>query len=454
MDENKDAEKGNFKKNTEMANRSESAKKPKGIGTGAGNENGTVSSTEQSSKTDGMNEQDLSKNPEEDHNHDTNGVSKTKGRAASVRSRAVTKWGQKRKRNVANTYDDDQDYEETEESKPKSKRKRVKVAITQQIDRASSHGACLFPLADHLDNGYQKMISRRRLSLSKGKEVSITLTHCHQCKRNDKGGVINCQKCGTRRYCNMCITTWYPDWKREDFEKNCPRCRGNCNCKACLRINGQVSDDYKPSKSENVKHSRYLLRKVIPFLNDLHGDQSLELELERSLKGNPDYRPKQIFLHPDERLYCNECHTSIVDFHRHCENPECQYDLCLTCCKELRLGQQPGGAQAGSLGNQLEEKANGWKCNENGSIFCPAEVQGGCGSSLLRLRTLFEEEWVERLVQDVHGIVDRCSEPLSEVANTACEICTGEDHPSPSEDNNDTNHDGIDGNRRLAANRP
>ncbi|KAK1370731.1 hypothetical protein POM88_036823 [Heracleum sosnowskyi] len=35
----------------------------------------------------------------------------------------------------------------------------------------------------------------------------------------------------------------------------------------------------------------------------------------------------------DDRLYCNNCKTSIVDFHRSCAN--CLYDLCLICCREL-----------------------------------------------------------------------------------------------------------------------
>lgn len=44
-------------------------------------------------------------------------------------------------------------------------------------------------------------------------------------------------------------------------------------------------------------------------------------------------------------LCSNNCSTSIVDYMRSCEGG-CEYDLCLTCCRELRAGQQPGGENA------------------------------------------------------------------------------------------------------------
>nr|GFC88526.1 JmjC domain-containing protein [Tanacetum cinerariifolium] len=43
-----------------------------------------------------------------------------------------------------------------------------------------------------------------------GKEVKMLLNnHCHQCKRNDKGEVVRCYNCGSRRFCRMCMETWY-----------------------------------------------------------------------------------------------------------------------------------------------------------------------------------------------------------------------------------------------------
>lgn len=59
-------------------------------------------------------------------------------------------------------------------------------------------------------------------------------------------------------------------------------------------------------------------------------------------------------------FYSDNCSTSIVDYFRSCENPDpqmCQYDLCLTCCRELRAGQQPGGDQADSAQQHFEKSA-------------------------------------------------------------------------------------------------
>ncbi|XP_076884139.1 uncharacterized protein LOC143533169 isoform X2 [Bidens hawaiensis] len=52
---------------------------------------------------------------------------------------------------------------------------------------------------------------------------------CHQCQRNDKGRVVRCQKCQTKRYCVPCMTTWYPNMT-EDMFADC--CLDNCNCKS------------------------------------------------------------------------------------------------------------------------------------------------------------------------------------------------------------------------------
>ena len=60
------------------------------------------------------------------------------------------------------------------------------------------------------------------------------------------------------------------------------------------------------------------------------------------------------------QLGCSDnCSTSIVDYFRSCEVTEscgCTYDLCLSCCSELRMGQQPGGDQAESAQQHSEMK--------------------------------------------------------------------------------------------------
>ncbi|XP_028105259.1 lysine-specific demethylase JMJ25-like [Camellia sinensis] len=32
---------------------------------------------------------------------------------------------------------------------------------------------------------------------------------CHQCQRNDKGRVVRCQRCKTKRFCIPCLHRWY-----------------------------------------------------------------------------------------------------------------------------------------------------------------------------------------------------------------------------------------------------
>lgn len=32
---------------------------------------------------------------------------------------------------------------------------------------------------------------------------------CHQCQRSDKGRVVRCKNCRTKRFCVHCIENWY-----------------------------------------------------------------------------------------------------------------------------------------------------------------------------------------------------------------------------------------------------
>lgn len=66
--------------------------------------------------------------------------------------------------------------------------------------------------------------------------IKIDSMMCHQCQRNDKGEVVRCTKCKTKRYCKPCLKNWYPRMKEEEIAQACPVCLGNCNCKACLRM--------------------------------------------------------------------------------------------------------------------------------------------------------------------------------------------------------------------------
>ncbi|KAH7434700.1 hypothetical protein KP509_06G031200 [Ceratopteris richardii] len=262
---------------------------------------------------------------------------------------------------------------------------------------------------------------------------------CHQCQRNDKGRVINCQKCTTKRFCLPCISRWYPSMSFKDFEEACPVCRENCNCKACLRRQGAraapvVKERVQATDSERIEALRYMLSYLLPLLKSLDNQQRKELELESKLKGSSDLEIKRSKLNPDERLYCDNCNTSIVDLYRHCS--ECTYDLCLVCCEELRDGKQPGGEQAGSAKFNLQESAKQsvqdssddegelppWILGKDGSIPCPPRERGGCGSPQLSLRRIGKPGFLSKLVTVAETALEGKS-PRSVELQGPCDFC-------------------------------
>ncbi|XP_060186669.1 lysine-specific demethylase JMJ29-like isoform X3 [Lycium barbarum] len=283
-----------------------------------------------------------------------------------------------------------------------------------------------------------------------GNEIQSNM--CHQCQRNDKGRVVRCTNCKTKRYCVPCMATWYPGMPEEAFEESCPVCRRNCNCKSCLRLDGPIKDlknlKFEISKEEKVQYSKFILQQLLPFLRKFNAEQVVEMEIEAKIQGLPvsELMLQKANCQENERMYCNNCKTSIFDFHRNCSS--CSYDLCLTCCRELRDGHLKGGEvevimdfvdkgvaylhgdmeadsspgirtrpsrkprfpkkmvendsegdarlafemEPGDNGRILPENSGGpageWKSNEDGSIPCPPENFGGCGKGNLELKCL------------------------------------------------------------------
>lgn len=131
----------------------------------------------------------------------------------------------------------------------------------------------------------------------------------------------------------------------------------------------------------------------------------------------------------------NNCRTSIVDFHRTC--PNCSYDLCLTCCREIRNGLLQGGIAETvmeyidrgkaylhggkphktrirkeesnlSVSSSTKDPQNTgceWKVKEIGSIPCAPKEMGGCGHDHLELKCLFSDTWVSELKERVEKLV-------------------------------------------------
>ena len=152
----------------------------------------------------------------------------------------------------------------------------------------------------------------------------------------------------------------YPHLSEDDFEKNCPVCRNNCNCKACLRGDTtrskvstrggktrrkksmwgdttrskksknsspievchfsefisilsswppcvlfvgllpiflfQQADEWSVSEEDKIKYSVRAVHFLLPWLKALHQEQTLERSVEASIEGNMILLPPSRFL--------------------------------------------------------------------------------------------------------------------------------------------------------------
>ncbi|PIA45936.1 hypothetical protein AQUCO_01600289v1 [Aquilegia coerulea] len=260
---------------------------------------------------------------------------------------------------------------------------------------------------------------------SSDEEVGLT---CHQCQRNDTDRVIWCLKCDKRGYCDSCISKWYPEVPLEEVQKVCPACRGTCSCNVCLHGDNLIKFRIKEiAVTDKLQYFHCLLSAILPVVKHIHHDQCFEMELETKIHGTKPDIPRAK-LHADEQMCCNFCRIPIIDYHRHCTN--CLYDLCLTCCQDIRQESQVVAKGELAEAQAFESSQNGailmkqprlierrmnvaelspdWKANTDGSIPCPPKGDGGCGCSSLTLRRIFKMNWVAKLVKNVEEMVDGC----------------------------------------------
>ncbi|KAL7130376.1 hypothetical protein ABFS83_13G129500 [Erythranthe nasuta] len=268
---------------------------------------------------------------------------------------------------------------------------------------------------------------------------------CHQCQRTDRRIVVPCTKCDKKVYCIQCIKQWYPELSEEEVSEVCPHCRNNCNCNLCLHSTSILKTSKRDmNDDEKIRHLHYLISKLFPYLQHIHQEQIEEIEMESEIQGIPSssVEVKRAFSYTDERVYCNHCSTSIVDLHRSC--PSCSYELCLSCFREIRSGQHPGGPNKRVLqyvdrgcdymhgGNPQPESCNTqsldrdseipfeWVLNKDGSVFCPPKEMGGCGSCKLELKCLLPDNWISLLEERAEKVL-REHKPVKDVSDhTTC----------------------------------
>ena len=94
--------------------------------------------------------------------------------------------------------------------------------------------------------------------------------------------------------------------------------------------------------------------------------------------------------------------------------------------EEVKSNETAGGSSQQVVAGE----ANGeqvvlplWAAKENGDIPCPPKMRGGCGCHTLRLKSLFEHNWVSQMLKEVEEQLKGYEEPAKE--DKSCSQCAG-----------------------------
>ncbi|CAI9086827.1 OLC1v1020745C2 [Oldenlandia corymbosa var. corymbosa] len=331
------------------------------------------------------------------------------------------------------------------QSKEKIRVKRTKGDENGKLSSSkSSSSSSSFNSSSSENDGKSKDISTGGKTNVNKKEP----LRCHQCMRRERRTVVPCEKCEDKVYCIRCIREWYPNLSEEDISETCPFCRGNCNCNLCLH-SSDLSKVQTPranrSDQQKAQHLQYFIGLLLPFLKQIHKEQIEEIEMEALIQGVPASSVviERSVYHPDERVFCDHCSTSIIDLHRSC--PSCSFELCLNCCREIRenaflVRQDTSLYRYADLGydymhggdpsptscvmNDLEEQVEPpiqWGSNDDGNITCPPREIGGCGSHFLILKSLLEKDLMSNLEARAQFVLDNCRVPNTFASLDFCE---------------------------------
>ncbi|KAL9243495.1 hypothetical protein vseg_017374 [Gypsophila vaccaria] len=267
-------------------------------------------------------------------------------------------------------------------------------------------------------------------SMSAPTEKARTSFVCHQCKKNDRRAVVKCLKCQDKLYCLRCIKQCYPQCSEIEIAEACPFCENICNCNHCLHSSNLIKTSKRDlCKEEKISHAKYLIGSLLPYVLQIRREQAREIDIESKIQGIA-LDEDSILETPysdDERIFCNQCATSIFDLHRSC--PSCGFELCLSCSREIREGNLLGGPEADlyicpdygfdylhggdpssprcprvNKAHKVRQTKTKWIANNDGSIPCPPKDRGGCGHGTLEVRRILPEGWWRSLEMKVKSL--------------------------------------------------
>lgn len=280
---------------------------------------------------------------------------------------------------------------------------------------------------------------------------------CHWCRKSGFRTIVKCLSCKKEHFCTDCIDARL--YVIQEVKLACPVCLGTCSCRACLT--NQSKDDEQKDQCKNekrvdkIQHLQYMIYMLLPVLEQINREQSIELELEAKFKG---CTISQVQIQQDEfscnkLRCCNNCQTSVVDFHRSCRN--CSYILCLSCSEIFRgsssrvmkafISKCSNRSKPCKSGDKLQSKAKKisssrqesarrfraspttspkWKaCNDNGGIICPPLAFGGCGDGILDLSCVLPFSWTKELELSAKELICSYCSPEAQDASSCCSLC-------------------------------
>ncbi|XP_020586989.1 lysine-specific demethylase JMJ25 [Phalaenopsis equestris] len=245
---------------------------------------------------------------------------------------------------------------------------------------------------------------------------------CHHCHRKYRTNVVWCTSCDRKGYCDACILKWYAEIPMEDIQKACPACRGICNCRVCLRGDNLIKAKVEGIAAiDRLRYLHSLLAFILPVLKQIYSEQCFEISMEKRLYGIKADIPREK-INADEQMRCDLCKVPIFDYHRHCS--QCMYDLCLTCCRDIRNSSPVNDEGEPTSDRTSNEKLtprsanvdvldftnlfSKWKVNNDGSIPCGPDDAGGCGFTKLILRRILKINWTGKLLKNAEEMVNGC----------------------------------------------